>query len=910
MRSQLHLFAALCMFLLVTTASAQRSFTPYPIIFVHGLLGSDKTWTDATSAFSSIYGDYVPTRQDDIGTVIHAMLNRYKNSTNVFGSDGVPGTADDDVFVNPKLPLSSGVYTVNFETSWNEDPKNPVIFPNTNHWIIARESQSNQSAVVKQGYALKQSIQLVLNATGAKKVILVGHSMGGIAIREYLQRHHNGKPRWWVDPTSDDGHCVAKVVTISSPHLGSDVLKWIPIRDRQSEVTPQVLPSIVNTSCEAIRDLRITYASGTQWEGVYLFGGRESGLNTNWLLSGWHNADVDCNGREDDVVEGIHPSLKGKHPLPVNVRYTYIAARFGLFSGDLLVDFDRQYLAADSGYFWPKGCADTIQSGRDHWTVVSDIPQLVRGLDEPASTSNAYEIGIGMRYHGVITVQPGGGVEDIDVFTLPLDTAVLATSTLRFNISDTAVMNRTLTWTICSSRGDTVRQLQTDPTRKQLTFELKQGEIATLGKALYLSVSGQAAAVEWKHPYAFVVDRISSTRSAPKIRGLIDTTITNTDTLFDSFSVDYDNDNELDFSVTSSDSTLISPDNVSIVGSGSQWTMKIVPLANAVGTVRVRVTCSDELLSAKLEDYDITLIRDTVVRGSPVIYGLRDATIKNTDTLVDEFRVAYDAADQLKWSVISMDTSLISSSNLTLLGEDRRLALQIVPNPGSVGSAEIHVVCNDSMFTSKSTFRVTVVQDSLPSRTPVISSMVDTTITTSDTLMQDVRVDYEDPEELQWTATSLNTDVIPSSNISFVQGGEVNVLRVVPLKTVTGSASIRVTCRDSTHSASAVIHVVVVDDTVTSVNHWVPCPGPAMSVRPIPAIHDEVSVVLHVQDERAYEIAIVDYSGRTVATQPIATDASSNLSYTINTSSLPSGGYRLHLRTNRGVHVAPMVVVR
>ncbi len=898
------------MFLLVTTGSAQRSFTPYPISFVHGLLGSDKTWADATTAVSSIYGDYLPTRQDDIGTVLHAMLNRYKNSTNVFGADGVPGTEDDDVFVNPKVPLASGIYAVNFETAWNEDPKNPIIFPNTNHWIIARESQSNQSAVVKQGYALKQCIQLVLKATSAKKVILVGHSMGGVAIREYLQRHQNGKPRWWVDPSSADGHCVAKVVTISSPHLGSDILKWIPIRGKQSEETPQVIPSIVNTSCEAIRDLRITYASGTQREGVYLFGGRESGLNTNWLLSGWHNADVDCNGRENDVVEGINPSLKDKHPLPGDIRYTYIAARFGTFSGDLLVDFDRQYLGSDSGYFWPKGCADTIQSGRDHWTVVSDIPQLVRGLDEPALRSNAYEVGIGMIYHGAISVQPGRGIEDIDVFKLPLDTAVLAKSTLRFNISDTAVMTRNLIWTICSSRGDTVRQLQTDATKKRATFDLDSREIAKLGDALYLCVSGQAAALEWKYPYAFVIDRIGSTRSAPKIRGLIDTTITNTDTLYDSFSVDYDNDYELDFSVTSSDSTLISPDNVSITGSGSQWTMKIVPRTNSVGTVRVRVTCSDELLSAKLEDYDITLIRDTVVTGSPVIYGLRDATIKNTDTLIDEFHVEYDAADQLKWSIVSMDTSLISSSNITLLGEGPRLALQIVPNPGSVGSVELHVICNDSIFTSKSAFRVTVVQDSLPSRAPVIWSMVDTTITTSDTLMQDVRVDYEDPEELEWTATSLNTDVIPSSNISFVQGGEVNVLRVVPLKTVTGTATIRVTCSDSTNSASAVMHVVVVDDTVTSINDWVPNVVPAMSVRPVPVTIDDVSVILHVQDERAFEIAILDYAGRTVATQSIATDASGDHSYTINTSSLPSGGYRLHLRTNRGVHVAPMVVVR
>ena len=53
---------------------------------------------------------------------------------------------------------------------------------------------SNQSAIAKQGLALRNVIIYVMQLTGRDKVILMGHSMGGLAAREYLQNPSN-----WVD---------------------------------------------------------------------------------------------------------------------------------------------------------------------------------------------------------------------------------------------------------------------------------------------------------------------------------------------------------------------------------------------------------------------------------------------------------------------------------------------------------------------------------------------------------------------------------------------------------------------------------------------------------------------------------------------------------------------------------------
>lgn len=54
---------------------------------------------------------------------------------------------------------------------------------------------------------LDQRIEAVLAETGAQRLVLVGHSMGGLVARNYLQRHGAGR--------------VAELITIGTPHHGS-----------------------------------------------------------------------------------------------------------------------------------------------------------------------------------------------------------------------------------------------------------------------------------------------------------------------------------------------------------------------------------------------------------------------------------------------------------------------------------------------------------------------------------------------------------------------------------------------------------------------------------------------------------------------------------------------------------------
>jgi pimeloyl-ACP methyl ester carboxylesterase len=173
----------IALFLTISTILVSSEI-PYPIIFIHGLGSSEETWDTTINHLEMTLGDH----NDE--HIYHAVLNAYGSMTCIQGQDGVLGTGDDDVLVtfnNEDNVLSDGhIFSLNFKNFWNQDQNNPQLFIHDNDTPGNEESSSNESAIHKQGYALKKCIEAVLYSTEKNKVILVGHSMGGLAIREYL----------------------------------------------------------------------------------------------------------------------------------------------------------------------------------------------------------------------------------------------------------------------------------------------------------------------------------------------------------------------------------------------------------------------------------------------------------------------------------------------------------------------------------------------------------------------------------------------------------------------------------------------------------------------------------------------------------------------------------------------------
>jgi pimeloyl-ACP methyl ester carboxylesterase len=406
----------LCTCLLPQTLLAHP---PYPIIFIHGLTGSDETfeytmqylvgngsnftWGDSVN----VYDVVLNADNDDSQAILESDVKwedfwSGDRWIDVGRRNFAPGTNPDDGSYVHEWG-NSDIYAVNFMEERIEGAYDPI-----NDYF----DYSNSSAIYKQGYALQQIISEVLQHTSADKVVLVGHSMGGLAIREYLQRIENSSHRWWIDPgDSESGHKVAKVVTIGTPHLGSN--SWNVLRDREG------FPP--NPHSEAVRDLRYAYQDMGSWdpdytrdEGIYLFGGDES----NPEIEIYFNRDINCNGSIGDAITGINdgdangvcnPSM----PLPSNIDYTWITSdNGGLGDGDGMVRRSRQYLTTPG---------DTLLIHEDHGDEPDAVSAIIRGLDEPDIQDLAYGIELNRYYQGCITYQEGQLEWDDDFYAFSID---------------------------------------------------------------------------------------------------------------------------------------------------------------------------------------------------------------------------------------------------------------------------------------------------------------------------------------------------------------------------------------------------------------------------------------------------------------------------------------------------------
>ncbi len=151
---------------------------PYPVIFIHGLASSAETWV--------AYRDY--------------LIN---NAKWTFG--GIPSYNHDTKTVNISCP---------------SDPSQLIRCTGGAGDFYTLNFSDNQGLSLDvQGGELAAIIKAVLDKNPkATKVLLIGHSTGGLAAREYLQGLARVLNPVTPIPYRED---VAKLITIGAPHQGS-----------------------------------------------------------------------------------------------------------------------------------------------------------------------------------------------------------------------------------------------------------------------------------------------------------------------------------------------------------------------------------------------------------------------------------------------------------------------------------------------------------------------------------------------------------------------------------------------------------------------------------------------------------------------------------------------------------------
>lgn len=350
-------------------ATINGQHLPYPILMIHGLSSSSDTWSNMYNTALLQGLSYGGTMDFCLNSDRNLYFSNLSDITDYSG-----GLAPADFYlINFNVDADGTAYGHGHNTS----------------------TESNLAAIVKQGIAVKMAIAHILQATGKNKVVILAHSMGGLATREYIQN-----PNLWQP---DNQHHIAKLVTTGTPHGGSNTSgTWVA-----SFLTP-------DESSDAVRDLRRSYYYSND-AGVYLYGGIESNsVMDDQLFSSFYNTDVNCNGINGETITGLN-----QKNLSRNLDFSCIIGDYwgDVLGGDMVV---RTTDAQLKNFYTIT--SETFIIDAKHTDLPAAVYENYKGLDEPDYYSLAYDIEVNTTYTGYISEQAPDGVyiKDYDYFTFSL----------------------------------------------------------------------------------------------------------------------------------------------------------------------------------------------------------------------------------------------------------------------------------------------------------------------------------------------------------------------------------------------------------------------------------------------------------------------------------------------------------
>lgn len=447
---------------------ATPSKLPYPIIFIHGLNSSSETWNKTSNYFDTQY-------TYNFGGRFDFCLNADSNN-NTANKNFYPTAGADIAAFETTILSNADYYYVNF----NVDPNG----------AIGTTTLSNQAAIAKQGVAIKKVIDRVLALTGKDKVILAGHSMGGLASREYIQNPSN-----WQ---ADGKHHVAKLLTAGTPNGGSNA-------------SDNALAGLVGTdvSSEAIRDLKSNYYYSREGSH-FLFGGTEiqnsTSMNDNSYTPDFYNVDINCNGILGETIVGLN-----QKPIDNLIDYSNVIGRItNAFGTNITTDGVVVEPSTKLNQYYPSLTYPAkiyyFNSGYDlienHTELPGEYYQLMQGLDEPNFKELAFDIATNKNYIGYTTVQnPVAADNDFYKFTITQNSNVI--------VSVSSIVTSVMNGTILDSLGVAVGASQ-NSSGAIINFS----RVLSPGNYFLKLVSTNPTNTNYQTPYQFALNTTLSTEES------------------------------------------------------------------------------------------------------------------------------------------------------------------------------------------------------------------------------------------------------------------------------------------------------------------------------------------------------------------------------------------------------------
>lgn len=624
--------------------------TPYPIIFVHGLVGDETSWSVIKDFLETNYGLTYGKRMD-------FCLNQDGDySTSDLSTDYKDYTNYDDLHRINK----GDFYIINFDVDNYGTPHDIDLL-------------SNQSAIVKQGKALKDAVKHVLEITEKDKVILIGHSMGGLAVREFIRSHFNND--------------VAKIVTIGTPHYGSDLARQI-LFIAEKLIDFPVLSSLVagladlDTKSDAVRDLNPN--------SIYLFGGDESSVSEFYYCS-----DVNCNGSTIDFITGLNEDYKNLEM----VARTYIVSRyskiFGL-NGDGIVAVSSQYISPN----------DTIMTDRFHLGEdgeSKDVYSIIRGLDEPHEKELAYELGINIINKGFITFNAFNSALDVDLYKIKIEKDGILT--LTFEGNENTGITRIILMDVETNPLITINNIS-----EKLEYNVAPG-------TYYLQIRGLAKSGEdasYKNPYTI------NTSFAEEPQALLETNPKNTLEYYDVVVNNYRDKNVV---LTNKGTSAISVTDLSLSGTNSEefsiatsfpfdlapeesksLTVRLNPTINGEKSATLNITSNageENIKTISLHGFGVDSPTKRLVVSPDIAYNFGNVTITKTKTKT--FNLQNTGSDALTISDLSLSGTNLSDYFILVQptipfdltsGKQKQVTLQFTPS--TIGVKNVNFVISNN----------------------------------------------------------------------------------------------------------------------------------------------------------------------------------------------------------------------
>jgi len=354
------LYAALLGVMALCFATGANSRTlQYPVIFIHGI------WSDATTWETAI--KQLTDRGYLYGGVVSASY-----------SNGVPSTAGC-VPASLRSNKSPTVYLSACNT--NADF---FVWETSDYSVQSTFASNNDHSFSELGGEVKFAIDYVKGFAGATKVQLVGHSMGGIAARHYLQNLHRSG-----DDFSGD---VATLVTIGTPHSGSWVANLCPAAAALATViTRQICASLDPLQlfgCDQARPYVQTFCAGQALVRL---------RTDSWAVQ-IMNA---CLSSSTGLCAPPNVSAGKSHTLPPSgINYWSIIAAFSdwsiiaaipVLNSDVLVQTASQEIPATNNHF-----RRPIATPLKHWQETSSLEVLASVFEAVGATANGL-VSVGTR---------------------------------------------------------------------------------------------------------------------------------------------------------------------------------------------------------------------------------------------------------------------------------------------------------------------------------------------------------------------------------------------------------------------------------------------------------------------------------------------------------------------------------